>query len=198
MSKTKDVDVMALEIGGKIKNLRLEKNYTLQDLTDKTGLSKPLISQIENNRVVPPVATLLKLARALDVGIGYFFQEEETKDRVVVTRLSERRVVSRPHHYQKNEIGYQYESLETKKTNKRMEPFLMRIEVTNTSDMIFFSHEGEEFVYMLEGRLEFRTKDQILILEPGDSLYFEAEISHSFRSVGPDPSEALIVVYTQE
>ena len=65
MSKRNDVDVMALEIGGKIKSLRQDRNYTLQDLTDKTGLSKPLISQIENNRVVPPVATLLKLARAL-------------------------------------------------------------------------------------------------------------------------------------
>ena len=64
MARIKDVDVMALEIGGKIKALRQEKNYTLQDLADRTGLSKPLISQIENNRVVPPVATLLKLARA--------------------------------------------------------------------------------------------------------------------------------------
>ncbi|MBW2063213.1 MAG: helix-turn-helix domain-containing protein [Deltaproteobacteria bacterium] len=198
MSKVRDVDVMALEIGGKIKNLRLEKNYTLQDLTDKTGLSKPLISQIENNRVVPPVATLLKLARALDVGLGYFFQDKETKDRVVLTRKSERKTVSRQHHYKKDEVGYTYSSLEVKKARKHMEPFWVMFEVTETKDMRFFSHDGEEFVYLFSGRLEFRTKDQVLVLEPGDALYFESDISHAFRALSQEPAQALIVVYHQD
>lgn len=198
MSKVRNVDVMALEIGGKIKNLRLDKNYTLQDLSDKTGLSKPLISQIENNRVVPPVATLLKLSRALEVGMGYFFQDEDTKDRVVITRKNERRTVLRQHHTSKDEVGYSYFSLETKKARKHMEPFWVTFEVTDIQDMQFFSHEGEEFVYLSSGSLEFRTKDQVLRLDAGDTLYFESDISHSFRCLSDEPAQALIVVYHED
>ncbi len=198
MNKVRDIDVMALEIGGKIKNLRLEKNYTLQNLSDKTGLSKPLISQIENNRVVPPVATLLKLSRALEVGMGYFFQDEDTRDRVVITRKNERKTVSRQHHSTKNDVGYSYYSLETKKARKHMEPFWVTFEVSETEDMQFFSHDGEEFVYVLAGSLEFRTQDQVLRLEEGDTLYFDSDISHSFRCLSKDPAQALIVVYHED
>jgi len=198
MARIKDVDVMALEIGGKIKGLRQERNYTLQDLADKTGLSKPLISQIENNRVVPPVATLLKLARALEVGMSYFFQDEDTQDRVVMTRRSEYKTVSRRHHYQKDEVGYRYYSLEVKKAHKHMEPFLVTFDVTETEGMRFFSHDGEEFVYLFAGKLEFRTKDETLILDPGDALYFESDIPHAFRTLSPEPAQALIVVYHKD
>lgn len=197
MSKTKNVDVMALEIGGKIKDLRQKKSYTLKDVSALTGLSKPLISQIENNRVVPPVATLLKLARALDVGLSFFFQESETKDRVVITRKNERRSIGRPHH-SKTGVGYSYESLEVKKAGKHMEPFLVTFDLTETGDMAFYSHEGEEFVYVISGELEFRTRDRVYVLRDGDCLYFESEITHAFRSLSQEPAKTLIVIYHKD
>ena len=67
------LDVKALKLGHKVRELRQKKRYTLQDVAAKTGLSKPFLSQIENDHVVPPVATLLKLARAFNVGLAYFF-----------------------------------------------------------------------------------------------------------------------------
>lgn len=197
MGKAKDVDVMALEIGGKIKDLRQKKDYTLKDVSALTGLSKPLISQIENNRVVPPVATLLKLARALDVGLSFFFQESETKDRVVITRKNERRSIGRPHH-RKTGVGYSYESLEVKKADKHMEPFLVTFDLTETEDMAFYSHEGEEFVYVIFGELEFRTRDRVYVLQAGDCLYFESEIAHAFRSLSREPAKTLIVIYHKD
>ncbi len=197
MSSAKDVDVMALEIGSKIKELRQKKGFTLQDVSSLAGLSKPLISQIENNRVVPPVATLLKLARALEVTIGYFFQEDESSDRVAVTRKEERRTVARLHH-QKSGVGYFYESLEVKKSDKHMDPFLVTFDVEDVGDIHFFSHEGEEFVHVLSGELEFRIRDQAHVLHPGDSLYFESDLSHAFRSLGSEPAQALIVIYHRD
>ena len=93
------LDVKALNLGGKVRELRQQKRYTLQDVAAKTGLSKPFLSQIENDHVVPPVATLLKLARALNVGLAYFFQDEVGRDKITVTRRDERvRVEKRPHH----------------------------------------------------------------------------------------------------
>jgi len=197
MSKTRGVEVMALEIGGKVKELRLKKGFTLKDLSTLTRLSKPLISQIENNRVVPPVATLLKLSQALDVGLGFFFQEKESRDLVVITKKSERRSIARPHH-RKTGVGYSYQSLEVKRTEKHMEPFWVTFDLNASEEMVFYSHEGEEFMYLFEGNLEFRTRDQKFVLEEGDCLYLNSEIPHAFRSLSPTPAQALIVIYHKD
>ena len=190
------LEVKALKIGSKVRELRQKKHYTLQDVAAKTGLSKPFLSQIENDHVVPPVATLLKLARAFDVGLAYFFQDEVGIDRIAITRHDERvRVERRPHH-RKGEVNYIYEALDTKKTNKHMEPFLVEFPVQDTSEMIFMNHEGEEFLHVLEGTLEFRSIDRVEILGPGDSIYFESELSHSFRCLGKKPARAIVVVWS--
>ena len=189
------LEVKALKIGSKVRELRQKKHYTLQDVAAKSGLSKPFLSQIENHHVVPPVATLLKLARAFDVGLAYFFQDEVGIDRIAITRRDERlRVERRPHH-RKGEVNYIYEALDTKKTNKHMEPFLVEFPVQDTSEMIFMNHEGEEFLHVLEGTLEFRSTDRLEVLEPGDSIYFESELSHSFRCLGENSARAIVVVW---
>lgn len=191
-----NLEVKALKIGSKVRELRQKKHYTLQDVAAKTGLSKPFLSQIENDHVVPPVATLLKLARAFDVGLAYFFQDEVGIDRIAITRRRERlRVERRPHH-RKGEVNYIYEALDTKKTNKHMEPFLVEFPVQDTSEMIFMNHDGEEFLHVLEGTLEFRSIDRVEVLEPGDSIYFESELSHSFRCLGDKPAKAIVVVWS--
>jgi transcriptional regulator with XRE-family HTH domain len=198
MKKSQDdisLEVKALKIGSKVRELRQKKHYTLQDVAAKSGLSKPFLSQIENDHVVPPVATLLKLARAFDVGLAYFFQDEVGIDRIAITRRDERvRVERRPHH-RKGEVNYIYEALDTKKTNKHMEPFLVEFPVQDTSEMIFMNHEGEEFLHVLEGTLEFRSTDRLEVLEPGDSIYFESELSHSFRCLGENSARAIVVVW---
>ena len=199
MNRSQDdisLEVKALKIGSKVRELRQKKHYTLQDVAAKTGLSKPLLSQIENDHVVPPVATLLKLARAFDVGLAYFFQDKVGVDRIAITRRDERvRVEKRPHH-RKGEVNYIYEALDTKKTNKHMEPFLVEFPVQDTSEMIFMNHEGEEFLHVLEGTLEFRSIDRVEVLQPGDSIYFESELSHSFRCLGEKPARAIVVVWS--
>ncbi len=189
------LEVKALKLGSKVRELRQKKHYTLQDVGAKTGLSKPFLSQIENDHVVPPVATLLKLAKAFNVGLAYFFQDEVGIDRISITRRNERiRVEKRPHH-RKGEVNYIYEALETRKSNKQMEPFLVEFPIQDTSEMVFMNHEGEEFLHVLEGTLEFRTVDRVEILKPGDSVYFESNLSHSFRCLGDKPARAIVVIW---
>jgi transcriptional regulator with XRE-family HTH domain len=190
------LDVKALKLGSKVRELRQKHQYTLQDIAAKTGLSKPFLSQIENDHVVPPVATLLKLARAFNLGLAYFFQDELGSNKISVTRRDERvRVERRPHH-RKGEVNYIYEALETRKANKHMEPFLVEFPVQDTSDMVFVSHDGEEFLHLLEGTLEFRTVDQVEVLKAGDSIYFESDLSHSFRCLGEKSARAVVVVWS--
>jgi len=189
--------VKALKIGKKVKELRQKNRYTLQDLATRTGLSKPFLSQIENDHVVPPIATLLKLARALNVSMTYFFQDEEGSEKISITRQEERVVVERRPHHDKGEVNYIYVALETKKTNKSMNPFLVEFPVTSAEEMVFMSHEGEEFLYLIEGMVEFRTMDRVEILQAGDSIYFESDLSHSFRCVSDTPARALAVIWSK-
>jgi len=189
--------VKAFKIGNKVRELRQKNRFTLQDLAIKTGLSKPFLSQIENDHVVPPIATLLKLARALTVGMGFFFQDEIGSDKISITRQRERIRVERRPHQEKGEVDYIYIALETKKTNKNMEPFLVEFPIRDTEDMVFMSHEGEEFLYVTEGSVEFRTVDRVETLEAGDSIYFESDISHSFRCVSETPAKALAVIWSK-
>ena len=185
-----------LAIGSKIRELRQKQRLTLQDLSSRTGLSVPLLSQVENGHVMTPVATLLKIARALDVGIAWFFQEEKKEVKVGLTRAGDRKKFHRRPHHDATGIGYTYELLETRKSRKQMQPFLVTFAVTEKKDMVFYSHEGEECVYLLEGELEFRTPEEVRELKPGDCLYFDSDAAHAFRSLSEKPARALVVLYT--
>ncbi|SHE55803.1 transcriptional regulator, XRE family with cupin sensor [Desulfacinum infernum DSM 9756] len=199
MQHTDDVsrEVQALNLGAKVRDLRQKFRYTVQDLAAKTGLDKELLDQIEADKVVPPVATLLKLAKAFHVGLAYFFQDELTGQKISITRKNERTRLERRPHHREGEVTYIYETLENKKPEKHMEPFLVEFPVMDTAEMVFVSHEGEEFLYLMDGRLEFRTVDRVEVLEPGDSIYFDSDISHSFRCIGDSPAKAVVVVWSK-
>ncbi len=190
-----DEGVKAFNIGRKIRDLRKGKALTLQDLSTATGLSKPLLSQIENEIVVPPISTLLKISRALDKDIAFFFQEPNDDRKIVVVRPFEReRLDTRK--LGRTDGGYSYESLAYKKSRKNMEPFLVEFERKDETEMSFYSHEGEEFLFVLEGDLEFRTKDEVHGLKKGDSLYFESDVPHSYRALGKKNAKAIVVIFS--
>lgn len=197
---TQDVkeELKELNLGQKIKTLRQRKGLSLREMADKTNLSVPLLSQIESEVVAPPVATLLKISKALNVNIGYFFQEEESGKRAVIVRKNERKQVFRRIHEDPSKVGYYYESLAYPKADKHMEPFQVQFEVKKKEDLIFFNHKGEEFVFVLEGQLEFNYEDETFILEPGDSLYFDSSFPHAFRAVGKKNALAIDVIYAED
>jgi len=187
-------DLKKLHIGNKIRDLRKKAGFVLQDLSDRTGLSKPLLSQIEKEVVSPPIATLLKISKALDVNIGFFFQDNTPEEKVVLVRRDESKVID-SRYFGREDSGYYYEALAYKKSKKYMEPFLVEFKKKNLDQLSYFSHDGEEFIYLLEGTLEFRTEDQQYILQPGDSLYFESSTPHAYRAMGRKNARALTVVY---
>jgi transcriptional regulator with XRE-family HTH domain len=197
---TQDVkeELKELNLGQKIKTLRQRKGLSVQQMAEKSSLSVPLLSQVESEVVAPPVATLLKISRALNVNIGYFFQEEESGKRAVVVRKNERKQVFRRIHEDPSKVGYYYESLAYPKADKHMEPFQVQFEVKKKEDLIFFNHKGEEFVFVLEGQLECSYEDEIFLLDPGDSLYFDSSFPHAFRAVGKKNALAIDVIYAEE
>ena len=193
-----DLEVRRLKLGEKVKNLRLSKRHTLRQVAGKTGLSIALLSQVENNAVSPPVATLLRIARAMDVNIGYFFREEESKERAVVVRKDERRRVFRRMQAQHGESGYTYEALAYTKNAKHMEPFLVEFKPRKKEELFFLNHRGEEFLFLFQGRLSFHYDQEEIVLEAGDSLYFDAGMPHAFRALRGKKAQGIVVVYSEE
>jgi len=187
-------EVKKLHIGKKIRELRKKAGLVLQDISNQTGLSKPLLSQIEKEVISPPIATLLKISKALNVNIGFFFQDNDPEEKVVLVRKDESKVID-SRYFGREESGYYYEALAYKKPKKYMEPFLVEFKRQNADKLTYFSHEGEEFIYLLEGTLEFRTENQQYVLHPGDSLYFESSIPHAYRALERRNAKALTVVY---
>lgn len=187
-------EVKNLHIGKKIRELRKKADLVLQDLSDRTGLSKPLLSQIEKEVVSPPIATLLKISKALSVNIGFFFQDNDPEEKVVLVRRDESKVID-SRYFGREESGYYYEALAYKRSKKYMEPFLVEFKRKKADRLSYFSHEGEEFIYLLDGTLEFRTENQHYVLYPRDSLYFESSIPHAYRALERRNAKALTVVY---
>jgi transcriptional regulator with XRE-family HTH domain len=191
-------DVMALRLGEKIRQLRHRRNLTLQGVADLSGLSKSLLSQIENEATIPPIATLARIARALRVGVGHFFKETRTRRRISFVPASQRcQVVGTPHN-RPDHVGYSYQALSHPLANQHMEPFWVELLPRPESELIFFQHPGEEFIFVQQGRLEFHSRDETFILDSGDCLYFDANIPHAARNPGTQKAQALVVLFAED
>lgn len=180
-------------IGAKIKELRRAKKLTLQDVANETGFSPALLSQIENNNVSPPIATLSRIAHFFNVKIGYFFTENEEECRFEVVRGNERTVIPRVVSQDGTNHGYFYESLSVRKKNKKMDPFLLTLneKVTNTDT---YSHNGEELLFVMKGTADLLLDDQHIALNEGDSVYFDANLKHRLISSSCDEVKVMVVV----
>lgn len=198
MSDIKD-QIREFRIGEKIRELRQQKRLTLQELSALTTLSKPLLSQIENQQVVPPLATLLKIAKGLKVGIHFFFEEAENRQKYVLTRHGDHREESQRKVTNAASRPYTYHSLAHGLRHKHMEPFLVEFERREWDEKLFFRHDGdEEFLYVTEGELDFHYNSEVIRMQPGDSIYYDSSQPHGWVAVGESRARAVAVLYTKE
>jgi transcriptional regulator with XRE-family HTH domain len=173
-----------------IKRIRQNQKMSLERLAKIAGLTKGYISKIEHSQKAPPVSTLAKIAKALDTEVSFLIAERSSEApeniNICIVRRNERKeVVSRGTFY-----GYHYESLAYKKIGKSMEPYILE---PAFDERAIFSHDGEEFMYILEGTHEFVYDNKRYILKKGDSVYYDSKIPHSGRSIGREKAKILIV-----
>jgi transcriptional regulator with XRE-family HTH domain len=181
------------QLGEHLKDLRAARGMTLDRLATATGLTKSYLSKIQNSRKLPPIATLSRIASALGTGIGSFFGDIlEAREGASVVRSNERLPVVRGG----TAFGYDYVSLAHKRLSKSMEPFVFTFP-SKIDTHVFFDHGGEEFVFILSGKVIFQVGDERWTLEEGDGIYFDAAIPHRGWSVRGD-AKALVVVHAAE
>jgi transcriptional regulator with XRE-family HTH domain len=184
-----------IQVGEKIKRLREEKSISLKELADKTGLSSAVLSQIENHLVSPPLGTVVRIAKALDIRPGYFFDQHPDKSFTIVKK-NERKPVSRFASKRGVRYGYSYESLGHDMKGRHMEPFLVTLEPTTLADPKPSAHEGEEFLFVLEGVMEVTLGENSDILQPGDAIYYDSTIPHLVKCHGGKETKILAVIYS--
>ena len=174
------------QIAKNIKKMRLDLNMSQEKLAEMSGLTKGYISKIEKSDTAPPLSTLSKIATALNVDITILTAEGDID--LCIVRKGEGKKISNA-----TLEGYHYEALAHKKSGKNMEPFFL---MPAFDEKAVFMHEGEEFMYVLQGVHEFIYKDKKYILKEGDSIYFDSRIPHTGRSVGKNRAKILAVMYS--
>ena len=184
-------------VGEKIKELREKKTLSLKDLSDLTGFSTALLSQMENHLVSPSLGTIIKLAKALGVRVGDFLGETQGEPFSIV-RKDERKKVSRFASKDGVKYGYSYESLGFEKKDRHMEPFIVTLEPATIKSAKTSVHEGEEFIFVLEGEMEVILENHTDVLYPGDSIYYDSTIPHRVQCHQDKIAKILAVLYAPD
>lgn len=193
-------NVKELKLGEKVRGLRQRANLSVAELAKQSGVSEAILSQVEEGVVIPTVATLLNVAKSLNVGLGHFFQDTSAQRMLEVVRREERKLIPRGTRHDENEgevpLSYSYETLSHRLTNKHMQPFHIEVDLDVDDNIPMLSHEGEEFLFVLGGEIEFRSDMETIRLCEGDSLYFDAKIPHALIGRGSRKPHAVAVVYS--
>lgn len=183
------VEADPLSLGGRVRFLRQQRGMTLDQLAQVTGLTKSYLSKVERGLSVPSISTALKIAGSFRMSVGQLIGEEQDATAVCVTRKGDRKSFMRGGSH----AGYDYEAIAGPKPFKSMEPFVMRPPLA-FQDNRMFRHSGEELMYVLAGTLEVQFTRRRFTLRAGDSIYFDAQLSHRSRSIGEHVAEVLVVV----
>jgi len=182
-------------LGGRLKALRETRNITIEDLADRANLTAEGVAKIENGEMIPGLTPLFKLARVMGVRIGTFLDDQENIG-PVVTKKGEKKGVTR-FSDKDNPVSsdLDFYSLALNKSGRHMEPFIVDIYPSSEKDFKTSSHEGEEFLYVLEGEIEVIYGKEVYLLTEGESIYYDSIVKHHVHSRGNGPAKILAVVY---
>lgn len=183
-----------IRVGEKIKEIREDQALSLEELAKRVGISPSVLNQIENHLISPPLGTLIKIARALNINVSDFFGGEGASYSLV--RKDERKKVSRFASKDGISYGYSYESLGFDKKDRHMEPFLVTLQKSPMEATSLSSHPGEEFIYVLEGKVLVQLGDHSDILEPHDSIYYDANLLHRVSAYECEQAKIVAVIWT--
>jgi len=167
------------EIGKRIKKLREEKGLSLEALSNLTGFDVELLSNIETSQVQPQLGTIIKLSKALDSAFGRLVSGVGDK-LYSITRKNEQKIMSRSTSRKGKKQVYTYKSLAPEVKGRHMEALIVQLE--ENPDKEHSIHDGEEFVYVIDGVVLLNIGDETFELEPGDSAYYLSTIPHLVAS----------------
>lgn len=183
-------------VGEKIRTLCADKKITLDDLAARTGLTTAQIELIQNSDSVPSLAPLIKIARALGVRLGTFLDDSSELGPVVHRQADAQQPATFSSQLSTANSHLDFFSLAASKTGRHMEPFLVTIKPSPTHEPILSSHEGEEFIFVLQGSVKINYGRTVYELHAGDSIYYDSIVDHLVSALNGEAAQIIGVVYT--
>ena len=184
-------------IGSKIKGIRESKNLSLEEIAERSGLSIEQITSIENDQNLPSLGPLIKIARALGVRLGTFLDDSDAIG-PVVTRAADRErnsSISFSNDATDARKHMEYHPLAQQKAGRHMEPFIIDINPEETPEFQLSAHEGEEFIYVMQGEVEIIYGKETYTLKEGDSIFYDSIVKHHVHGAPGKSAKILAVVY---
>ncbi|MCG8638264.1 MAG: XRE family transcriptional regulator [Desulfobacterales bacterium] len=167
------------DVGKRIRMLREERNISVEDLSDLTGFSVDRLRDIESGKISPQLGTVMKLSKALDAAVGRLVSG--TGDKLYsITRKNDRKPVTRSSSKSGKRSVYSYMSLAPEVRGRHMEALIVQLEQSPDNEISI--HNGEEFIFVLDGIVDLSIGKEVFDLEPGDSAYYLSTTSHSIRA----------------
>jgi len=182
-----------MQIGTKIRELRKQRNLTLDELSEKSGVALATLSRIENNKMKGTLASHQNICKALNISIAEMYQTLENQNKTVESVPLRKRA-----EHVSGSKKSSFELLVAKAVGKKILPLLLTIEADGQTQEENNSPGVEKFVYILSGSVNASVGDNSYELRPGDSLYFDASLPHIFRNKNAKKAEAICVIAPPE
>ncbi|HKM94324.1 MAG TPA: XRE family transcriptional regulator [Prolixibacteraceae bacterium] len=184
------------DVGKKIQAIRESKFISIDELSIRCNLSREQIELIEDNKILPSLAPLIKIARSLGVSLGTFLDENEQLDPVVTLANEKNKSACFSNKNIKARSHMDFFPLACNKASRHMEPFIIDLKTENENDHMLSSHEGEEFIYVLEGAIEINYGKNTYILNERDSIYYDSIVAHNVHAYESKKAVIIAVIYT--
>lgn len=163
----------------------------LVELGQHSGLSAAMLSKLERGKLFPTLPTLLRIAMVFSVGLDYFFTNERKRRVVAIVRKRDR--IRFPERPASSDVAYWFETLDFAANERKLNAFLAEFQPVRSAKLHLHQHNGVEFLYMMQGRLELTIASETYLLHSGDAIYFDSGVRHSYRKSGKSRSTALVV-----
>lgn len=186
---------MSHKVGEKIKEIRRIKGLEIKDLAERSLLSQEQIQRIESDEILPSLGPLIKIARVLGVRLGTFLDDEDRIEPVISRKEDQTESLSFSNDNTDARTEMNFFSLAGNKSGRHMEPFIIKINASESKEFIASSHEGEEFIYVLKGSISINYGNNNYELSQGDSIYYDSIVKHHVHANGSDEAIVLAVVY---
>ncbi len=172
--------------GALVRQLRQARDWSMDDLAQKTGKTPDFISQVEDDQMSPPVGFIMRMAKAMEVDPGTFLNKEEQ------AAIRDRRAQA----YHQRTQNYSYTTLTPDAENSHLRAFMVAIEPHLAHKPVAYKHEGEEFIFVMAGQLEFTLGSKVHVLKSGESIHFNSDVPHKLKSLSSEQTRCLVVLYT--
>ncbi|MDR1436951.1 MAG: XRE family transcriptional regulator [Candidatus Symbiothrix sp.] len=182
-------------VGSRIKTLRESQSLSPEEMAERSGLDVEQIRRIESDTEFPSLAPLIKIARVLGVRLGTFLDDHDESGPVISRKGNQRESIRFSNGQPASKANLDYYSLSPDKSGRHMEPFIIQMNAAE-NDFRLSSHEGEEFIYCLEGCVEIIYGNSTYLIEEGDSIYYDSIVAHHVHAARSRNARILAVIYT--